>query len=260
MTMSETTSECLRFQCDGGVARLTLQRPPLNIMDIAMIREINRALRDLRFEPGLRALVLAAEGKAFSAGVSVEDHLPGKADLMIGAFHDIFRQLRVLSCPTIAAVQGAALGGGCELACFADFVLASETATFGQPEIKLGVFPPIAALHLPHRIGRARTLQLILTGEILPAREAERIGLVDKVVAAADLAAAVEALVARLGDKSAMALRHARRAVFVASTHDFDSGLDALERLFLDDLMKTEDAVEGLRAFLEKRAPVWSHR
>lgn len=256
----ETRLPFLTLHNDGAVARIVLKRPPLNILDVATIGELNRCLRDLREDSALRVLVISAEGKAFSAGVSVEDHLPDKVAPMLSAFHDIFRHMRLLSCPTIAAVQGAALGGGCELACFADVVIASETASFGVPEIKLGVFPPIAAVHFPHRIGLARTLQLLLSGDILPAREAERIGLVDRVLPPADLADAVEAQVNRFREKSGPALRLAKRAVLAAAGRDFESGLQEAENLFLEELMKTEDASEGLRAFLEKRAPVWAQR
>jgi cyclohexa-1,5-dienecarbonyl-CoA hydratase len=249
----------LSVRNDGAVGRIVLRRPPLNVMHVEMIEELNRALRDLRYEPGLRALVLAAQGKCFSAGVAVEDHLPEKVQPMLGAFHDTFRQLRRLACPTIAAVQGPALGGGCELACFADWVIASENATFGQPEIKLGVFPPVAAIHFPHRIGLARTMQLLLSGEILTAHEAERIGLVDRVVAPEKIEEAVEIVVASLREKSGPALRLAKRAALAAEGLGFEEGLREVERIFLEDLMRTRDAGEGLRAFLEKRAPAWRH-
>ncbi|MBI3030152.1 MAG: enoyl-CoA hydratase/isomerase family protein, partial [Candidatus Rokubacteria bacterium] len=175
----------LRLGVAEGVARLVLARPPLNILTIDMMEELNGALERVQSLLEVRALVLAAEGKAFSAGVAVEDHLGDRVKPMLEAFHRIFHLLRALPCPTVAAVQGAALGGGSELATFCDFVIASETATFGQPEIKVGVFPPIAAVHYPVRIGLARTLQLLLTGEVIGAKEAERIGLVDRAVPAA---------------------------------------------------------------------------
>lgn len=248
--------EFIGFENDGIVARIVLRRPPLNILHSAMIAELNRTLRDLRSDFGLRALVISAEGKAFSAGVAVEDHLPDKVHSMIEGFHDVFRHLRKLACPTIAAVQGAALGGGCELACFADVVIAAETATFGVPEIKLGVFPPIAAVHFPSRIGAARALRLVLSGEILSAEEALRIGLVEQVVLAAQLDEAVQKQAARFKENSASALHLAKRA-FQAADRDFERRLRQVERLYLDDLMKTPDATEGLKAFLEKRAAVW---
>lgn len=253
-----TAIEALGVETDGAVACITLRRPPLNILTIENLEELNRILLGLRHEPELRALVLQAEGKAFSAGVSVEDHLPGKAEVMLATFNNTFRLLRGLACSLISAVQGPALGGGCELACFADLVIASESATFGQPEIKLGVFPPIAALHFPHRIGLARTLQLVLTGDIISAREAERIGLVDRVVPAAELSTAVDSAVAGFRSKSAAALRLTKRAVLAGAGRAFEAGLKEME-VFFWELMKTEDAVEGLHAFLEKRPSVWRH-
>jgi cyclohexa-1,5-dienecarbonyl-CoA hydratase len=253
-----TVVEALGVETDGAVARITLRRRPLNILTIENLEELNRILLGLRHEPELRVLVLQAEGKAFSVGVSVEDHLPGKAEAMLATFNNTFRLLQGLACPLISAVQGPALGGGCELACFADLVIASENATFGQPEIKLAVFPPIAALHFPHRIGLARTLQLVLTGDVISAREAERIGLVDRVVPAAELSTAVDTAVAGFRAKSAATLRLTKRAVLAGAGRGFETGLREME-LFFGELMKTEDAVEGLRAFLEKRPPEWRH-
>jgi cyclohexa-1,5-dienecarbonyl-CoA hydratase len=244
---------------ERDVARLTLARPPLNLMNVEMIEGINAALAAVAARSTVKVLVLAAQGKAFSTGVAVEDHQGDRARVMLTAFHQIFRRLHALDCPTVAAVQGPALGGGAELATFCDVVLASETATVGQPEIRVGVFPPIAALHYPVRIGEVRTRQLLLSGQILSARDAERIGLVDRVVPADELESAVSAAAAAYVDKSAAVLRLAKRAVRLAAA-DFEAGLRRLERLYLDELMATEDAAEGLRAFLEKRPPVWTDR
>jgi cyclohexa-1,5-dienecarbonyl-CoA hydratase len=160
----------------------------------------------------------------------------------------------------VAAVQGAALGGGAELATFCDLVIASENATFGQPEIKVGVFPPIAALHYPARIGRAKTLQLLLSGDSINAVEAERIGLVDRVVPADRLAEAVEENLARFTAQSAVVLRLTKRAVRDSLGLPFDRAIGPLENLYHGELMTTEDAMEGLRAFVEKRKPVWKNR
>jgi cyclohexa-1,5-dienecarbonyl-CoA hydratase len=249
----------VRLEVADGVARLVLARPPLNILNIEMMEELSAALERVQALPDVRALVIAAEGKAFSAGVAVEDHLGDRVKPMLEAFHRIFHLLRALPCPTVAAVQGAALGGGSELATFCDFVIASETATFGQPEIKVGVFPPIAAIHYPNRIGLARTLQLLLTGEVIGAREAERIGLADRAVPAAELPAAVEEVLAKLSDKSRAVLALTRRAVLDPAGQPFEAALGAVEALYHAELMATEDAHEGLRAFVEKRAPVWKH-
>ena len=250
----------LRLEVADGVARLVLARPPLNILTIEMMEELNAALECVQALPEVRALVLGAEGKAFSAGVAVEDHLEDRVKPMLEAFHRIFHLLRALPCPAIAAVQGAALGGGSELATFCDWVIAAENATFGQPEVKVGVFPPIAAVHYPSRIGLARTLQLLLTGEVIGAKEAERIGLVDRVVPAAQLPAAVEEVLVKLRDKSRAVLALTRRAVLDAAGQPFEAALRAVETLYHAELMATEDAHEGLRAFVEKRAPVWKHR
>jgi cyclohexa-1,5-dienecarbonyl-CoA hydratase len=208
----------------------------------------------------VKVLLLAAEGRAFCAGVAVEDHLGDRARPMLAAFHRVFRTLHALECATVAAVQGPALGGGAELAVFCDLVVASESATFGQPEIKVGVFPPIAALHYPTRIGVARTVQLLLSGEALSARAAERIGLVDRVVPAGDLETAVSAAVASFTDKSAAVLRLTKQAVRRGLGDRFDAALSELEEMYLWRLMQTEDAEEGLRAFLAKRPPVWKDR
>lgn len=250
----------IRFCYDGGIARITLARPPLNILTIEMMEELNKVLQGLSLRPDIKGLVFAAEGKAFSAGVAVEDHLGDRVKPMLEAFHQIFRHLYALDCATVAAVQGAALGGGAELATFCDLVIASDTATLGQPEIKVGVFPPIAALRYPARVGEARALQLLLSGDVIGAREAEEIGLVDRVVPPERLEEAVASALARFTDKSAVVLRLTKRAVRAARGFDFEAALAALEELYSAELMRTADAEEGLRAFVEKRAPVWKHR
>jgi cyclohexa-1,5-dienecarbonyl-CoA hydratase len=243
-----------------GVARITLDRPPLNILDLSMLEDLNEALDRAAARPRLVALVLAGVGPAFSAGVAVEDHLGSKSRPMLEEFHGVFRRLRALDCITMAAVQGPALGGGAELATFCDVVIATEGATLGQPEVKVGVFPTIAALHYPARVGAARALRLILGGDIVTADEALRIGLVDRVVAADKLGAAVEVELDRWRAMSAPVLRLAKRAVRESSDRGFDEALVTLEEMYHDELMTTVDAEEGLRAFIEKRSPVWKHR
>jgi cyclohexa-1,5-dienecarbonyl-CoA hydratase len=250
----------IRLTFDGSVARVTLVRPPLNILTLDVIERLDAALEDVGRRADVKVLLLAAEGRAFCAGVSVEDHLGDRAEPMLAAFHGIFRRLYALECATVAAVQGPALGGGAELAAFCDLVIASDRATFGQPEIKVGVFPPLAALHYPARIGLARTLQLLLSGETLTAESAARIGLVDRVVPAHDLEPAVSAAIAAFADKSAAILRLTKQAVRQAHGDQFDRSLSELEELYLRRLMQTEDAEEGLRAFIEKRPPVWKNR
>ena len=245
---------------DDRVARITLDRPPLNIFDLDMIEDLNDALDRAAARPRLVALVLAAAGNAFSAGVAIEARLGANARPMLDAFHRVFRRLRALDCVTIAAVQGPALGGGAELAAFCDVVVAADSATIGQPEVTVGVFPPIAALHYRARVGYARAVRLILSGEVVAADEALRIGLVDRVVPAAELGRAIEAELDRYRALSSAVLRIAKRAIRDADRLDFDEGLATLEELYHDELMATSDAEEGLRAFVEKRRPVWRHR
>ncbi len=244
---------------EGDVLRVTLARPPLNILTIEMLHELAGALEHAD-RASLKVIVFGAEGKAFCAGVAIEDHVGDRAAEMLTAFHAIFRRLAALDCATVAAVHGAALGGGAELATFCDVVVASENATFGQPEVKVGVFAPVAVAHYPRRVGSARAARLLLTGQILPAAEAERIGLVDRVVPRDRLAEAVEAEVAGFRALSAAVLRLTKRALREAGGPSFDDTLTALEGIYHHDLMTTADAEEGLRAFLEKRPAVWRDR
>jgi cyclohexa-1,5-dienecarbonyl-CoA hydratase len=258
--MSEHVAEFIHYAEEEQVARIVLDRPPLNILTVDMLEELNAALEAAASHPSLKALVLSGAGKAFCAGVDIEDHIGTRAALMLDVFHNVFRTLRALDCVTIAAVHGAALGGGAELATFCDVVVAADGATFGQPEIKVGVFPPIAALHYPARVGLARAMRLILSGDTIKADEACRIGLVDRVVAADHFAAALESEVAHYRSLSAAVLRLAKRAVRDAHGLPFDEALSTLEEIYHRDLMTTADAEEGLRAFLEKRKPVWKDR
>jgi len=250
----------IRRHWDGAVARLTLVRPPLNVLTIPMMDDLNAALDEAAARPAIKAVLLEAEGKAFSAGVDVEDHMGDRVKPMLEAFHGIFRRLHALDCPTVAAVQGAALGGGAELATFCDLVVASESATIGQPEIRVGVFPPIAALHYPLRVGQQRALQLLLSGQVIDAAEAIRIGLVDRVAPPDKLAETVEAELARYTAQSATVLSLTKRAVREAAGVPFEIALSRLEDLYQHELMATEDAQEGLRAFAEKRPAAWVNR
>ncbi|HEY44530.1 MAG TPA: enoyl-CoA hydratase [Anaerolineae bacterium] len=245
-----------------GVARLMLNKPPLNVLDIAMMREINDALEGLNGDPSIKVLLFeAVEGsKAFSAGVDVSEHTADKVNEMIEVFHRIFRLLDGLEIPTVAVVHGAALGGGCELALFCDMVIASEKASFGQPEIQVGVLPPIAVVALPEIIGPKKTMEMVLIGDRIRADEAERLGLVNKVVAPEELQAAVDEFVNKLAKLSGAVLRLTKRAVRVGSVGSFEDGLTAVETLYLGPLMNTEDAHEGLAAFMEKRPPLWKDR
>ena len=252
----------IQFTIDDRVARINFARPPLNIFHIAMMREIGRALEECVSHRDLAAIVFAASPgtKAFSAGVAVEEHVPETVYQMLDSFHAIFRTLEQIARPTIALVDGAALGGGCELIVACDIVIATDRARFGQPEIKLGVFPPVAAIALARIIGEKRARALILTGESIDAATALQIGLVNYVVPAAELEQKTREVLGKLRELSASALEMARRAMDLGGGTTFDSALAAVENLYLLELMKTEDASEGVKAFMEKRKPKWRHR
>ena len=252
----------IQFTVEERVGRISFARPPLNVLNIAMMREVGAALEACSHQRELVAVVFEAEAsvRAFSAGVAVEEHVAETIYQMLQSFHDIFRALEDLALPALALVDGAALGGGCELVAACDIVIASERARFGQPEIKLGVFPPVAALLLPRIIGERRARELILTGELIDAPEALRLGLVNYVVPHTQMSAKAQEILARLRELSAPALELTRRALDVGRGFSFAELLARVEDIYLNELMKTEDAQEGVRAFMEKRKPTWRNR
>ncbi|MFQ5662767.1 MAG: enoyl-CoA hydratase/isomerase family protein [Terriglobia bacterium] len=256
-----TDGSHIQVERQGAVARLWLDRPPLNVLDIPTLGELNAVLDALPGPPRLRFLVFAGRGeKAFSAGVEVRDHTPDRVAEMLGQFHRIFRKLWNSDWVTLAAVHGHCLGGGMELATVCDFVIATHTAQFAQPEIKLACFPPVAAVMLPPLVGPRRALDVILTGRTLTADEAHAWGLVTQVVGEGELESATQNFLRTLAARSPAALPLARRAVLRAAGLDFERALDEMEKLYLDRLMKTEDAAEGIRAFIERRRPTWVGR
>ena len=237
--------------------RITFNLPPLNILNIAMMKEINAALEGFAGK-NLRAVVLAAEGKAFSAGVDVSEHTADKVGEMIDVFHGIFTNLGKIECPTVALVKGAALGGGCEVASFCDIIIASEKAKFGQPEIKVGVFPPVACAIFPRILGPRKGMELLLTGDTIRAAEAKELGLVNHVLPIDTFDEEAEKWLAeKLASNSAVVLRYTKKACLEGATKNYGEAIKAIEALYLDGLMKTADANEGLTAFLEKRKAEW---
>ncbi len=249
----------IQTELKESVAYLTLNRAPLNWLNIEMMEEIDAYLEGLLKEKNLKLLIVQAAGKAFSVGAEVADHLGDLGPKMIAAFHKMFRLMDKLGVPSIAVVNGAALGGGCELALYCDMVLATEKAKFGQPEIQVGVFPPIAALILPRIMGRKKAMELILAGETISSQEALSLGLINKVVPEASLSQEVEAFVGKFTKLSGIVLRMAKEAAVAGLNDDLDKGLRNIESIYLDKLMKTHDATEGLKAFLEKRKPTWKN-
>lgn len=248
--------ETIQLRVENRTAWITLDRPPLNVLDIAMMESLDAALE--RSLPKSDFVIFQGSGaKAFCAGADVADHTPERVEKMLRAFHAVFRRLTSANCLTIAAVHGHCLGGGMELATFCDFVIATESAQFGQPEIKLGCFPPVALLTLPRLIGIQAAAYLILTGHQISAAEAHRLGLVTRVVPDHDLFAAVETLLGELRTLSPSVLHLTRKTVSRLHSADFLKQLEEVERVYLSELMQFHDAQEGIRAFLEKRKPVW---
>ena len=247
----------LRLESQGGLRRLTLDRPPLNVLSIPMLRELDDAAARIHGDPDAAVLVVTGEGKAFCAGVDVADHTEDRVGEMINVFHAALNRLVDLEIPVVAAVNGAALGGGLEVALACDIMLAREGAKLGQPEIQLGVFPPFAAVVLPRLLGRGHAMDLCLSGRTLTAEEAHAMGLVQHVFPRDTFAEDADRYVAALAALSRPVLRLAKRAVAQGAKAPLGQAIRASERLYLDDLMKLDDAREGLAAFLEKRPPAW---
>src|SRR5258706_3707318 len=225
----------IKFKIDDRVARITFARPPLNVFNIAMMREVGDALNECLQQRDLVAVVFdAAPGsRGFSAGVAVEDHVPETVFQMLDSFHSVFRLLAQISRPVLALVDGPALGGGCELVAACDIVIAGERARFGQPEIKLGVFPPVAAILLPRIIGEKRARELIMLGEMIDAADALRLGLVNYVVPSTELESKLQGVLTKFRDLSASSLAMTRAALDLGTRDSFPTRLAEVENLYL---------------------------
>jgi cyclohexa-1,5-dienecarbonyl-CoA hydratase len=246
----------LEFTHGDRVAHITLASPKANIVDCAMIGELDAAIGQCASRE-LNAIVLAADGAHFSFGASVQEHLPGEIAHTLQALHGLLKRIYEAPAPVIAAVRGQCLGGGFELVLACDLIIADTTAQFASPEIKLGVFAPAASALLPVRVGQAMAARLLLTGGTITAEEAARCGLVAKVVDDLDTGVR-QCLEADFLPRSASSLKFACRAARLPLRHAFEDTLAQLELLYLDHLMATRDAVEGIHAFLEKRPPQWN--
>ena len=240
-----------------GRAELVLDRPPVNVLNIAMMGEMCEALAEASEVSDLRVLVISAAGKFFSAGVDVGEHMGDMAPKMLAAFNGLIADILDFPLPTVALVKGAALGGGCEVTLACDLVLASEKASLGQPEVKVGVYPPPAVLLLPDLIGPRRAADLMLTGRILGAEEAREFGLVNHVFTLDEFDDKAEEIIAGLTSLSGTVLR--KSIEVLRSGKSFREAIEPVGEHYLKYLMPTKDAQEGLTAFLEKRKPEWTH-
>jgi cyclohexa-1,5-dienecarbonyl-CoA hydratase len=251
--------ETIHLKIENKVAWLTLNRQPVNVLNIEMMSEIVDALETLIAKEEPHALVINSDAKVFSAGVAIEDHIGDKTEPMIQVFHKMFHLMAKIQCPTVSVIEGAAIGGGCEIASFCDISIATEKAKFGQPEINLGLFPPVSVAIFPWLMGFNKTMELLLTGKTITAKEAKEYGLINQVVSEDVLANYLEELLDSFRSKSRVALSYTRMAIREAMANTFAQTIGKVEQIYLNDLMKTNDAQEGLDSFLEKREPVWKH-
>jgi cyclohexa-1,5-dienecarbonyl-CoA hydratase len=255
-----TAARFLKVAGGQGVVRITLNRPTANVLSIDLMEELNTALESLEYQREVKLVVLAAAGKYFSAGFELGDHLGDRAYVMMESFKKIFENLTKLDRPVVAVVAGPALGAGSILAAACDIVLAGASAKFGHPEIKGGVFNPMAAALLPRLVGRKRAYEMILGGVTVTAAEAERIGLISRAVPDDKLEAEAAAVVQRYQEGSAPILQLTRRAVAGGLDLPLPDAIRHAEDVYLNQLMSTEDADEGLKAIMEKRKAVWKDR
>ncbi len=257
MTIETTTRARIVMELTPPVTRLRLHNPPVNVIDIGMMEELAQALSDLESRSVVAVVILSGSQHAFSAGVDVAAHAPDKVEEMLAKFHEIIRKVVASRKITIAAVHGHCLGGGAELAMVCDLVYTSELATWGFPEIKLGCYPPVAAAALAALVGQKQAADLILTGRSITGKEAAAIGLANAFMPEVDLERMVQETVQHLVALSPAALSVAKKAIYAWDSIHFDKGLARAEKIYLEELMKTEDAQQGIQAFLQKRQPKW---
>jgi cyclohexa-1,5-dienecarbonyl-CoA hydratase len=240
---------------------ITIDRPPLNVLDFALLRELGEVLKSCAQDPATDIVVLKGGGeRAFSAGVDIKDHTKDKVPEMLEVVHGVMRELLALPQVTVALVRGACLGGGCELASCCDFILASAESSFATPEIHVGCYPPLALARFSSLIGYRRAAEMILTGRTFSAEDAWRIGLISQVLPADDLDRGLETLLAELLGKSGAVLRVTLKGLRELSLTGFSEALRRSEEIYLRELLLTDDVEEGVRAFLAKRSPRWTHR
>jgi cyclohexa-1,5-dienecarbonyl-CoA hydratase len=256
--MATAVTTRVEVEVAASVARVKLINPPLNVIDLRMARELQQALTELESRSDLSVIVFEGDAHAFSAGVDIKAHLPEQIHEMLASFHGVIRAIVASRKVTIAAVGGTCLGGGAELAAVCDMAFTARDATWGYPEIKLGCYPPVAAVVLAAIVGQKRAAELVLTGRQFSGDEAAEMGLANRSVAGEELRSVVERTLGDLRQLSSAALAHAKKAIYAWDAVHFDKGLARAEKIYLEELLSTADAREGIIAFLDKRPPKWT--
>jgi cyclohexa-1,5-dienecarbonyl-CoA hydratase len=250
----------IQYDTTSFVARLVLNHPPYNVLTVPMMAEIAEAIEGLSSRSDIKAILITSSQKMFSAGISLEDSKSDRVFQTLDAFNRVFSAIREISKPLIVVVNGPAIGAGSELVAFGDMVIATPNAKFAQPEVKLGVFPPFAAVMLPMMIGPKKTYELILTGEALSAEEAHHLGFVNKVVPEAQLASVVDGIVNKIGEFSGPVLEVTKKVIASSQGVPLHEAMKKSQDIYLNQLQALEDVQEGIRAVLEKRKPVWKNK
>jgi cyclohexa-1,5-dienecarbonyl-CoA hydratase len=250
----------LKLDKSAGVARITIARPKHNVLNIDMMKELIAELENLKADNELKCVVIAGEGPSWCAGVEVADHKPEQVDAMVATFNRMLELIESQEVPTIALVHGACLGGGMEAAIACDIVVAGKSAVFGQPEIKLGFFPPYAAIRLPHLVGPGKAIEICTTGKRYVAEDAKDMGFVTYCVEDNRLEETLGTLVREIQYASPLIIRLNKRAVKQHIGLSFPAALKGVSDLFLNTLMKTADTLEGIASFEEKRKPTWKNK
>jgi cyclohexa-1,5-dienecarbonyl-CoA hydratase len=248
------------FDTSTFVARITLNHPPYNVLTVPMMAELAEAIESLNGRGDVKCILLDSSQKMFSAGISLEDSRPERVFQTLDAFTRVFQAIGEISKPLIVVVNGQAIGAGSELVAFGDMIIATPNARFAQPEVKMGVFPPFAAIMLPQLIGPKKTYELVLTGQPMSAEEAQQFGLINKVVAEVDLEKTVNEVLGRIGEISAPVLEMTKKVIGSTLGLPLDEAIRRSHNIYLNQLMDLEDAQEGLRAVIEKRKPVWKNK
>jgi cyclohexa-1,5-dienecarbonyl-CoA hydratase len=259
---TQTSPKYIKFDTSSSVAKLVLSHPPYNVLTVPMMTEIAEAIESLSSRSDIKAIVMsaAAEAKMFSAGISLEDSKADRVFQTLDAFTRVFMAIREISKPLIIVVNGQAIGAGSELVAFGDMIIATPNAKFAQPEVKLGVFPPFAAVMLPQMIGPKKAYELILTGEALTAEEAHHLGFVNKVVPEAQLETTVTGILQKIAEFSGPVLEMTKKVIGSSQGLPIDQAMKKSRDIYLNELQSLEDVQEGIRAVLEKRKPVWKNK